>query len=224
MLILAALMAKSIFFASVFLFAASSVHCQSLYGFFAGPQATSAKYFVKENQQEAGFKWGAQAGVMVKIPFENQLYFTPAIYYSAKGFEVALKDSSFPPGVDAISNDVRMHSIDIAPLFQIDFSREPGHLFVRFGPSIEAIFKGNEEVGLKNNTVLKRPMKFSFGDYGRVTASGNLHFGYESSNGFMVFAQYAHGIGNLNNADRGPRITNRVIGLSVGKYFGRSKH
>lgn len=224
MLILAALMAKSILLAAILFFTAGTADSQSLYGFFAGPQASSAKYLVRENKQETGFKYGAQAGVMIKIPFENPLYFTPAMYYSMKGFDVALKDSSFPPGADAVSNDLRIHSIDIAPLFQIDFSREPGHFFVRFGPSIEAIFKGDEEVGLKNNTVVKRPMKFSFGDYGRVTASGNLHFGYESSNGFIVFAQYAHGIGNMNNADRGPRITNRVIGLSVGKYFGRSKH
>jgi hypothetical protein len=218
-------MAKLIGFIVVLLFCGiDGVNAQSLYAVFGGGQATSAKYTVRDNKQETEHKFGGQGGIMIKIPFENQLYFAPAMYYSMKGYTVALKDSAFPPGVDAISNDVRIHSIDIAPLFQIDFSKQPGHLFVRFGPSVEAIIKGTEEVGLKNNTTVKRDMKFSFGDYGRVTASLVGQFGYETGNGFMIFAHYGHGIGSMNNADRGPRITHRVAGLSIGKYFGKSKH
>lgn len=218
-------MAKNIFLVVVIvLCSAVSGYGQSLYAFFGGPQATSAKYTVRDAKQETEFKYGGQAGIMVKIPFENQLYFAPQLYYSLKGYNVALKDSSFPPGVDAISNEVRVHSIDIAPLFQIDLSKNPGHLFVRIGPSVEAIFKGDEEVGLKNGTTVKRSMKFSFGDYGRVTASLIGQLGYETGNGLMVFAHYGHGVGSMNNADRGPRIKHRVIGLSIGKYFGKSKH
>lgn len=210
-------------FAVVLLFQLSS-QAQSLYGLFAGPQATSALYKVEAQKQETSYKYGLQAGVLAKVPFESSLFFTPSLYYSMKGYEVILKDPSFPPGEDATSNDVRIHSIDIAPLFQIDFSKKPGHLFVRFGPSVEAIFSGNEKVGLKNNTTVERSMKFSFADYGRLTASAVGQFGYESSNGLMVFAHYANGLGSMNNADGGPQITHRVAGVSFGKYIGRSKH
>ncbi len=193
------------------------------FGVFAGPQTTTASYKVRDIKQETENKYGLQAGVTWKIPFENKLYFAPAFYYTMKGYKVALKDSAYPPGADAISNDVTVHAIEIAPLFNIDLSPDPGHFFIKFGPAIDVIFKGREKVGLKTGNTVNRDMKFTFGDYGRITSAAIVHFGYQHENGFFIFGHYAHGLGSMNNADFGPAIRHRVAGVSLAKYLRRGK-
>ena len=66
-------------------------------------------------------------------------------------------------------------------------------------------------------------MKFSFGDYGAYLASVILQFGYEAKNGLFVYAHYNHGLISMNNADNGPRIDNRAVGFTIGKYFKKKK-
>ena len=190
---------------------------------FAGPQVTSAHYIVRDNKQPASFKFGFIAGAGLKVPFDNQLYFFPSIYYSLKGYKVDLKDAAFPPSPYALNNNTTIHTIEISPMFHFDFNKKPSHPFIRLGPAVDFVLSGKESfdslgTGGTVNTV-SRPMVFSFADYGRYTASANIHLGYETGNGIMVYAFYNHGIGSLNNADNGPRILHRVIGLSFGWVF-----
>jgi len=191
---------------------------------FAGPQSTSVLYKVRDAKQDAERKWGFQAGAALKVPFDNQLFFYPTIYYSRKGYHVTLRDTAFPPSVYALNNNTIMHTMEISPMFHIDFSKQASHAFIRFGPAIDIAFSGKERFDSvsPSGTIFKvsRPMTFSFGDYGRFSASANIHLGYESSQGFMVYAFYAHGIGSMNNADYGPKIFHRIFGLSVGWTFG----
>jgi hypothetical protein len=54
-----------------------------------------------------------------------------------------------------------------------------------------------------------------------------LHFGFESEKGYTIFAHYAEGMISLNNADNGPTIKHRIVGLSIGWFFQKpltSKH
>ena len=194
---------------------------KSEWGFIIGPQMTTVQYTVEGKKQETEYKPGAHAGVIVKIPFENLLYFTPSFYYSKKGYKVELKDPSFPPGADAVSNDVNVHVFEIAPLFNIDLSKQPDHLFVRFGPAIDAAFKGDEKIVLNNGDVVKQDMKFDFGEYGRFTSNAVIQFGYETAKGWMLYGQYSHGLGSMNNADHGPKIRHRVFGVTVGRFYRR---
>ena len=190
---------------------------------YGGPQATSAKYTVNNKKQPTQFKYGIMAGIGAKVPFENQLYFFPAIYYSLKGYKVTLNDPAFPPTEYAKSNNTTIHTVEISPMFQIDLSKNPSHFFLRFGPAVDFAFSGKERFDTVSATgrraAVERSMVFSFGDYGRFTASGNLHFGYYSKSGWMIFGFYAHGIGSMNNADNGPVILHRIIGLSAGWLF-----
>jgi hypothetical protein len=189
------------------------------YGIFAGFQATSANYKVREKMQETGYKYGPLGGLAIKIPFENRLVFTPSFYYNRKGYSVILKDTAAPPGIDAIANETSLHTIDIAPLLTIALSGKPSHCYIEFGPVIDAVISGKERVTKDDGSIVDRPMKFSFTDYGRITASFIGKFGYESSSGFFVAAQYAHGLGSLNNADYGPRIKHRIFGIMIGRFF-----
>lgn len=214
-------MAMRIFFATAFALSTYLISAQTLPGVFAGGQATTAGYKINGKEQPTDFKFGAQAGFLLKIPFENQLYFSPAFYYSMKGYKVTLNTPSFPPDPNAKNNDTHFHTVDVAPLLQYDFGKTPSHFFVKFGPALEFAAGGTETFDLVNGQRMEKKMKFSFTDYGYVTISAMGQAGYEMSNGVFVFAHYAHGLGSANNADYGPKIKHRVIGLSVGKYLRR---
>src|SRR5690349_17971775 len=200
------------------LFAVVTTKAQVAVGFFA-PQATSAMYDIKNQKQKTGYKYGAQAGINLKIPFEGRLYFAPSLYYSLKGYKVDYTLNAYPPGDNAISNETTIHTIELAPYLHYDFSSKPGHFFVQAAPAMDYNVKGKEKYVKSNKEVVERDMKFSFEDYGYATASANIHFGYETAKKTFVFAHYAHGMGSLNNSDGGPRIRHRVIGISFGKYF-----
>lgn len=198
---------------------------QVSHAIFGGPQLTTAKYKVNEKKQPTEFKTGFQLGATIKVPFENNLYFGPAVYYSMKGYKVTLNDPSFPPTEVATNNETTIHTLEIAPLLHLDFSNQPSHFFIKFGPAIDIAFSGKEKFDtIGGSKPIERSMLFSYTSYGRFTAQGILHLGYQSSNGLMVFAHYAEGLGGLNNADNGPTIKHRIIGLSLGWFFNKNKN
>ena len=198
---------------------------QVSFGVFGGPQMTTAKYKVEEKKQPTEFKPGFQLGATLKIPFDNQLYFGPAMYYSMKGYKVTLNNPSFPPTEVATNNETTIHTIEIAPLLHLDFSNQPSHFFVKFGPALDFAFSGTEKFDtIGGTTPVERSMKFSFTEYGRVTAQAILHLGFESNKGYFVFAHYAEGLGGLNNADGGPTIKHRIVGVSFGWFFHRNRN
>jgi hypothetical protein len=191
-------------------------------GIFGGPQVTSAKYKIQGDDQPTETKYGAQFGAMMKVPFENNLYFAPAIYYSLKGYHVTLNKPAFPPSDKAINNDTRIHTIETAAMLQYDFSKRPSHFFIKSGFALDLVVSGKEKFDILPRGTVNRNMKFSFGDYGLVSASANFPFGYETAHGLIIFAHYAHGIGSMNNADFGPRIFHRIAGISLGYYLHRN--
>ncbi len=193
-----------------------------LYGVFAGPQTTSAKFKIEEEEQPNDYVAGMQKGLTMKVPFENNLYFSSAIYYSHKGYKVKLNRPSLLPSELAKNTRTSLHTIELAPLLQYDFSKKPAHFFVKLGPAIDFAFFGWEKFDTEDGKQVSRQMKFSVeNDYGPFTAQGILHFGYESAKGLIVFAHFAEGMGGLSNTDGGPTIKHRIAGLSLGWYFGK---
>lgn len=217
-------MKRTIVFLLAFILVVTSIQAQqSQFGFFAGAQASSALYKIAGDKQSVKSKYGFQVGANWKIPFEEHLYFAPAAFYSLKGYEVDLSKPSFPPDPHAVSNDVRLHTLELAFLLQFDFSNQPGHLFLKAGPSLDFQLSGTENYRKDNGDQVNQKMRFGFGDYGRYAASALVQFGYEAPRGLFLFAQYSHGIGSFNNADDGPKIFHRVYGLSIGHYLNRKK-
>lgn len=199
---------------------------QTELGLFAGPQITSAYYTTPEinlgkTQQETEMKFGFQAGGTLRAQFENKLYFSPAVFYSLKGYKVKLTRPSIPPDSAAVDNDVTLHTFEIAPMLQYNFSDAPGHFFIKAGPSIDVQLFGKEKFNKSRGGSVNRNMKFGFADYGHFGANLLLHLGYETESGLLIFAHYSHGVGSISNRDNGPRIKHRVAGISIGKYFSR---
>ena len=212
---------KKIIFIAVLLISSVFCYAQVEVVIFGGPQISTAKYTVNGKKQSTTNKYAIQFGTNLKIPFDNKLYFSPAIFYSLKGYKVKLNQPSILPDELAIDNNTTIHTFELAALLQYDFSTRPKHFFVKFGPSLDFQLSGKEKFNRSNNTQADQKMVFNFEKYGRYGANMLLQLGYETSKGFLISGQYTHGIGSINNADFGPRIWHRVFGISFGKYLGK---
>jgi putative sterol carrier protein len=201
------------------LFASSQVEV----GIFGGPQATAARYTILNQQQKNEFKYGFQAGVAFKVPFDEKLFFSPAAFYSLKGYKVTFTEFAFPPDHNAKDNNTTIHTFELAALLQYDIGTQPGHVFIKVGPSLDFHLFGNETYNLIAGGTVNRKMIFSYGDYGHFSANMLGQLGYETNSGFMLFAQYTHGMASTNNADGGPKIRHRAYGISIGKYLNRKR-
>ncbi|HEY6505431.1 MAG TPA: porin family protein [Chitinophagaceae bacterium] len=191
------------------------------FGIFAGPQTSSAKYSIEGAEQPTEYKYGFQAGLSMKVPFESHLYFSPAAFYSLKGYKVQFNQYVYPPGLTVTDNNTTIHCFELAFLLQYDLSKQPDHFFIKLGPTLDFQLKGKEEFHLMNGDAVSQDMLYDFGAYGRYGANMLLHLGYETRSGLMIFGQYTHGLANINNADLGPSIKHRVYGISIGKYFNK---
>jgi hypothetical protein len=199
-------------------FIAFAGDAQPIPGIFAGPQMTASKYTVYGKKQPNTWKYGFNAGFMLKVPFDNKLYFSPLAFYSLKGYKVRFNQRVFPPDTLAVDNNTTIHTFELGALLHYDFGNNHG-FFLRFGPSLDFQLFGNEKFNKTDNTSVDKQMKFDFANYGRFGANMLLHVGYETKSGFVFTAQYTHGMGSINNADGGPRIRHRAFGISIGKYL-----
>lgn len=213
---------KSIFLPAVFLLFCLSVQGQVQFSLFAGPQVTTASYTVQGVKQKTTNKYGGIIGLGLKVPFENRLYFAPSAYYSMKGYKASFTRFAYPPDTLATDNNTTFHTFETAFLLQYDFSSQPNHFLVKFGPSLDFHLFGKEKFNTAAGLV-SRNTPFGFDKYGHYSANFLLNFGYEMQNGFFILSQYTHGIASINNADGGPRIRHRAFGISIGKYLGRNK-
>ncbi len=208
-------MKRSLLSVPVFLLACSA-WAQPTFGFFGGPQTTSTRYTIRNQKQKNEYKYGFQAGVSMKVPFEEKLYFAPAAFYSLKGYKVKYSQFLFPPSVTAVDNNTTMHTFELAAMLQYDFGNGPGNVFIKAGPSLDFQLFGKETFKQMDGVTVSRNIRYSYTEYGRYAASMLMQLGYETSGGFMIFAQYSHGMGSLNNARGGPKIKHRGYGISIG--------
>lgn len=194
--------------------------CQVRLNLFAGPQITTSRYVVNGIAQPVQVKPGIMAGIGAKVFFDNNIFFFPAVYYSLKGFKVTLNNPSFPPYELAKNNNVSVHTIEFAPLIQVDLSKKMNYWYFRIGPSVDFAFYGTEKFDTLNGPgTVKRKLVFDYTVYGHFTASANIHLGYQTANGLGIFGFYSYGFGSMNNADGGPRIFHRLGGIAISKLF-----
>lgn len=214
---------KTIYILTATLFTALYANCQVEWAVFAGPQATNTNYVIQGAKQKSEAKYGFQAGVALKVPFEGNLFFAPEGFYSMKGYKVTFSRFVYPPGPTAADNNTTFHCFELAALLQYDFGNNPSHFYIKAGPSLDFQLFGKEKFNEIGGGSVDRSMKFGPGEYGRYSANLLAKLGYETASGFMISAHYTHGAANLNNADGGPAFRHRAYGISIGKYINRKK-
>lgn len=211
---------------SLFVFAALlklNVQSQVQIGFLAGPQTSTARYSVQDVKQSTNSKYGFQLGMSCKVPFDNNLFFAPQIFYSLKGYKASFSRYAYPPDATATDNNTTIHTLELAALLEVEFSNKPRHFFFRGGPSLDFQLFGQEKFHLLNNNYISRNMKYGFTEYGHYGANAIAQLGYQTTNGTTLYLNYEFGLTNISNVDDGPNIRHRVIGVSLGKYFHQKK-
>ena len=197
------------------LFICCSILSQAQVRLFAGPQMTTANYSVRNARQETDWKGGFFAGIGLTNQVEGPVYFAPSLYFNRKGYKVSFNRPSVPPGASAKDNNTSINTIAFSPLLQFNLSKQSSHLFVRLGPAIEVAISGKETFNDGSNARTNRAMLFDPTGYSRATAFANFHVGFEQQNGLGFYVHYEHGLSSLNNADLGPIILHRVLGVGV---------
>ena len=200
-----------------------TVQSQVQIGLLAGPQTTTARYSIQSIKQSTNNKYSFQLGLNCKVPFDNNLFFAPQIFYSLKGYKATFTQYAYPPDATATDNNTTIHTLELAALLEVDFSKKPGHLFFRVGPSLDFQLFGREKFHLLNGEYISRQMKYGFTEYGHYAANAIVQLGYENARGFTFYLHYGFGLTNISNVDEGPNIRHRVIGISFGQYFHRKK-
>lgn len=195
---------------------------QVQFNIFGGVNYTTAGYRVESTKQKTSGKPGFQLGMGAKVFFDNQLYFAPAAFYSMKGYKVKFTNFAFPPDPAATDNNATFHTFELAFLLQYDFNNNPDHFFLKAGPTLDFQLFGKEKFNTPTGLV-DRKTPFGYDKYGHYAANALLQFGYEMKSGFFFFAQYSHGLGDINNADDGPSIRHKGFGISIGKMLGKNK-
>jgi Outer membrane protein beta-barrel domain len=161
---------------------------------------------------------GGFAGVMMKIPFDNRLSFTPHVDFAYRGTKTdSIQANQF--------SSVTEFQMRIMPLLQIDFKHpdeKSNTLFVHFGPSIEFGLSGKQVKQDAANSKVSTDLKYGYQRYGRYDASWRTGIGYETTKGVRFLLEYAHGLGNMINTESGGTIKYRNISIGVG-YWLRKK-
>lgn len=207
------------------LFCTSAGFAQVEFQIFGGPHISATDYSISGEKQPTQSKTGFHIGAGYKIPFEGILFFSPAISYSMRGYKVQFNQPSYPPDLLAINNNTTFHEIDIDPLLQFDLSKNPGHLFLKFGPSFNFILFGKEKFDLATGEAVDRSMTFSItNNYGRLNASLLGQFGFETKKGVSILGYFSYGTVSMINEDQGPSVFNYMYGITIGKYIWKSKH
>ncbi|MBX9784024.1 MAG: PorT family protein [Chitinophagaceae bacterium] len=160
---------------------------------------------------------GGYIGIMMKVPFDNRLFFAPQMDVSYRGMSTdSLQQNQF--------SNVTEFNLRVMPLLQFDFtnpSENANTVFVQFGPSIGFGLYGRQTKQNSTGTPLKRNLKYGFQDYGRYEANLHAGIGYETAGGFRVLLDYAHGLGNMINTDGGGALKYRTVSLGIGYWFGK---
>ncbi len=162
---------------------------------------------------------GGYAGVMMKIPFDNRLFFTPQIDFNYRGMQT----NALPLNTYSKLNEVQFR---LMPVVQIDLkhpSQNENTLFIMTGPSLGfgLIGKQTKQDGAGVPTNAK--LRYGYQHYGMYDASWHAGLGYETTSGLRILIDYTYGLGNMINTDEGPSLRYHTVSAGIGYWFGRKK-
>ncbi len=201
------------------LFVSLHIAAQVKIAAFGGVLYTTADYRINNVKQDVTNKYGFMLGASAKVPLEGILYFSPSAQYTLKGFKAGFDRISRIPDSAAVANTITLHTLELAPLFQFDFSKKPSHFYFKTGPYLDIYLVAKEKFTTTSGTQVSRNMPFSFTEYGRFGGGLQLMLGYETRNNFFLQGLFNYGLGSMVNSDYGPTIRNRSFGLLFGKFL-----
>ena len=169
---------------------------------------------------------GFHVGVIAEIPFNDMISFEPGLLLSTKGFKYEYNETLF--GFDVKEKaKMNLYYIDIPLNFKASFEVGDANIYGAIGPYIgygisgkikaEATVMGETETetedinwGSDEEKDDLKPL-----DLG-LTVGAGLEY-----NSFLFGISYGYGLANISPyTDDGSKISNRVLGISVGYMIG----
>ncbi len=205
--------------AAICLFVSASSFSQSLGKIEYGIKGGYSHVFSKFSAAETKGVSGGYAGVMMKIPFDNRLFFNPQIDFNYRG----MQSNALPAGTYSKLNEIQFR---LMPVVQIDFkhpSQNENTMFIMTGPSLGfgLIGKQTKQDGAAVPTNAK--LKYGYQHYGQYDASWHAGLGYETTSGLRILVDYTYGFGNMINTDDAPSLRYHTFSAGIGYWFGRKK-
>lgn len=205
--------------ATICLFLSAASFAQSLgkieYGIKGGYSHVFSDFSAAKTE---GFS-GGYAGLMMKIPFDNRLFFNPQIDFNYRG----MKTNALPAGTYSKLSEVQFR---LMPVVQIDFkhpSQNENSMFIMTGPSLGFGLTGKQTKQDGNGVPVNADLKYGFQYYGRYDASWHAGLGYETTSGLRILVDYTYGFGNMINTDNAPSLRYHTVSAGIGYWFGRKK-
>lgn len=175
--------------------------------------ATAAAVYA-DVKQPTGYLSGYGIGVLLKVPFDGVLNFSPSVMLNKRGFTVE-------PLTGA--NKKEQYSItyvDIIPSLSVDFPVRTNSFVISLGPDFGFTNFGKMKATDTANITSSNKLKFGFSGYGWADLGLNASIGYHTKKVF-VEAGYLHGLASINNNEETDlrNIRNRMLSLNIGYYF-----
>jgi hypothetical protein len=164
-------------------------------------------------KQTVNAKPGFGVAVMAKIPFENQLVFTPSIGYNMKGFIVKPKNGN------PQKEDFTLHYFTITPALSYESTINDNSLLFTVGPYLGITKFGRIKTTTASNTTNEK-IEFGFSGYGMFDLGFTGGISYHFNNMF-VEALYSPGLTSINNNEEVDKrnLKNTTLSLNIGFYF-----
>jgi len=184
------------------------------FGVTAGATFSNFRADMGDESYTGNSKPGFTTGILVDIPVSKQFSFQPALNYVQKGS----KDETTEPGYTyKVKTILNYLEVPLNVLYNTRGSK--GNFFIGAGPSLSIGLSGKsseESAGQKSS----EKIKFGNGDNAdlkSIDCGANILAGYETKSGFLVSANYYHGLSNLMpDYTHESKFNNKYFGIKVG--------
>jgi hypothetical protein len=180
----------------------------------AGWNYSTARAVYTDVRQPTDFTFGYGAGILVKIPFEGILNFSPSVMINRRGFVVK------PNMGTNIKEQYSITYLDLIPSLSVDFPNHSNSFVISLGPDFGFTNFGKIKVTDINNISNSQNLKFGYGAYGWFDIGLNASVGYHMKKIFIELG-YLHGLTSINNNEEFDQrnLRNRTLSLNFGYYF-----
>jgi hypothetical protein len=165
-------------------------------------------------KQPSGYVSGYGIGMLLKVPFEGVLNFSPSVMINKRGFIIE-------PLTGA--NKKEQYSItylDLVPSLSLDFPVKSNSFVISVGPDFGFTNFGKIKTTDTASITSSQKFKFGFAAYGWFDIGLNASIAYHTKKVF-VEAGYLYGLASINNNEETDlrNIRNRMFSINLGYYF-----
>lgn len=206
---------RYILYLFILLLSLNNASAQTHIGVDAGYTYSNARIILNDVKQTSGFRNGFKIELMVDVPFENKLHFSPTLDYHYTGYQAFYTTGS----VKHTENNINV--VALSPALSFNFPSGKNKIFiVGFSPVIGVPLGGKEKSTFTNDSTSVDKLKFAIGsDYGQFDLGVSTYLSYQIRD-LVLKANWFIGLTNLDTNELHLRnIRDQIFSFTVGYYF-----